>query len=35
MIDMTMIAIGFVAGLFTMTIISFYKWVLQRLNNSI
>ena len=33
MIDLSMIAIGFIAGFFTMTIIGLYKWVLQ-LNDS-
>ena len=27
-----MIVIGFTAGLFAMTIISFYKWVLDKIN---
>jgi hypothetical protein len=27
-----MVVLGFSAGLFTMTIISFYKWVLDKIN---
>jgi len=32
---MAMILIGFVAGLFTMTIASFYKWFLETWNGGL
>jgi len=32
---MAMILIGFVAGLFTMTIVSFYKWFLEIWNGGL
>jgi len=35
MIYLSIIALGFVAGLFTMTIIGLYKWIIQHINSGI